>query len=62
MTGGAVRDISMLFSVTISTRYIRRVLAWKVLYLVALRRMTLRTCGLGRHGNHQRFVGIGVTI
>jgi hypothetical protein len=62
MAGAAIRDISMFFSVAVGTRHICCVLAWEILYFVALLCMTLRTCGLGRHGNHKGFVGIGVTV
>jgi hypothetical protein len=62
MTGGAIRDISVFFSVTVSTRHIRRVLAGEVLYFVALLGMALRARGFNRHRDLQWLMRIGVAV
>ena len=62
MAGAAIGDIAVFFGVAIRTGHIRCMLAREVLYFIALLGMTLRTRGFSRHGNLQRFMGIGVAV
>jgi hypothetical protein len=51
MTRAALRDVTVLFSVAVSTADIRGVLARIILYFIALFGVTLRARGFSGHGD-----------